>query len=176
MVPALAPGQYSVLWTSDSSQDGHILHGFYVFTAGGQGASAVGTVSGVVAGSGTPPLDSLGWASALAHWLVLLFSTAWTGALAWQLLVGSQALTHTRGAVAALAAEATDRLGIRGAGSDCWERSWPRSSRSRPRHTQPAASWISRPSETSCGRISVHSGWSGLPVCSWSRLCSCCSR
>ncbi len=107
--PALPPGQYTVLWTSDSAQDGHILHGFYVFTAGGAGASAIGSGSGAVA-TAAPDLDSTAWAGALAHWLVLLASTVWTGALALELLVLTPARFRARGAIVALADRASDRI------------------------------------------------------------------
>ena len=85
-IPALPNGQYTVLWTSDSAQDGHVLHGFYVFTVGGAGAQLLGSGSGAVAAT-WPTLDSTGLFLALAHWLVLLASTLWTGALAFELLV-----------------------------------------------------------------------------------------
>src|SRR5579871_3726518 len=37
-VPTLPDGLYSVRWISDSAQDGHVMHGFYLFTVGGPGA------------------------------------------------------------------------------------------------------------------------------------------
>ncbi|HXT35512.1 MAG TPA: CopD family protein [Chloroflexota bacterium] len=86
-LPALPPGQYSVFWTSDSSQDGHILHGFYLFTAGGAGAKTISSSPAVFASVSQPDLDPSSLAAALAHWLVLLASTIWTGALAFELLV-----------------------------------------------------------------------------------------
>jgi copper transport protein len=108
-IPALAPGQYTVLWTSDSAQDGHILSGFYVFTAGGAGATTIGSGSEAVAAA-APDLDSTALTSALAHWLVLLASTIWTGALALELLVLTPARFRARGAIVALADRASDRL------------------------------------------------------------------
>ncbi|MDB5074464.1 MAG: copper resistance protein CopC [Chloroflexi bacterium] len=109
-IPALTPGQYTVLWTSDSAQDGHILHGFYVFTAGGSGAAAIGSGSGGFAGSNTPQLDSTAWAGAIAHWLVLLASTIWAGALVLELLVLTPVRFKARGAITALANRASARI------------------------------------------------------------------
>jgi methionine-rich copper-binding protein CopC len=86
-VPALPAGQYSVFWTSDSAQDGHILHGFYLFTAGGAGARAISATPAAFSSVAQPTLDLTALAGALAHWLVLLTSTLWTGALAFELLV-----------------------------------------------------------------------------------------
>jgi len=87
MLPALPDGVYSVLWTSDSAQDGHILHGFYTFTAGGQGAATPSAAAGGIAVPQSPTLDGASLAAALAHWLVLVASALWTGALALQVLV-----------------------------------------------------------------------------------------
>ncbi len=108
-VPALPDGQYSVFWTSDSSQDGHVLHGFYTFTVGGAGAQAAGSGSGMVAVV-RPTLDSTDLVLALAHWLVLVGSTIWTGALAFELLVLRPARFHARGAIAALSGRASEHL------------------------------------------------------------------
>jgi copper transport protein len=86
-MPALPSGKYSVLWTSDSAQDGHILHGFYLFTAGGAGATAISAAPSALIAVAQPTLDTTSLANALAHWLVLLASTLWTGALALELLI-----------------------------------------------------------------------------------------
>ena len=86
-VPALAPGQYTVLWTSDSAQDGHVLHSFYVFTAGGSGAAAIGTVNEAVDDTGNPGLDGASMFTSLSRFLVLLTAALWTGALIVLLLV-----------------------------------------------------------------------------------------
>jgi YVTN family beta-propeller protein len=109
-LPALPPGPYSVFWTSDSAQDGHILHGFYVFTVGGAGATAINTSAPATAISAPPPeLDATAIASALAHWLVLIASMLWTGALALETLVLAPARTGspTRAAQAGLAQRAS---------------------------------------------------------------------
>ncbi|HWE60494.1 MAG TPA: CopD family protein [Chloroflexota bacterium] len=96
MLPALPNGQYSVFWTSDSAQDGHILHGFYVFTVGGPGAVAPAANAATIAAPQSPTLDTTALAAALAHWLVLVASALWTGALALQVLVLTPVRRATR--------------------------------------------------------------------------------
>jgi copper transport protein len=86
-VPTLPDGLYSVRWTSASAQDGHVMHGFYLFTVGGPGAVAPPGVPAAVAGSGGAALDAAGVVAALARWLVLAASALWTGAVALELLV-----------------------------------------------------------------------------------------
>ncbi|HVC79627.1 MAG TPA: copper resistance protein CopC, partial [Chloroflexota bacterium] len=109
-VPALAPGQYTVFWTSDSSSDGHILHGFYLFTVGGTGARAISTAPSAFVSTETPALDSTSLSSALAHWLVLLASTVWTGALALELLILLPARLRAGARVAEVTGRASARL------------------------------------------------------------------
>ncbi len=116
---ALPDGVYSVYWTSDSALDGHVLHGFYTFTAGGSGAVAPSAASGAIAAPQNPTLDGPAVAAALAHWLVLAASALWTGALALQILVLFPSTRATRqGAVASLCRAAgrrcvlTARLGL----------------------------------------------------------------
>lgn len=84
---ALPDGQYSVTWSSDSAQDGHILNGSYLFTAGGSGAAAPSATPGEIAAPASASLDSTSLALAAAHWLVLVTAALWTGALAFDLLV-----------------------------------------------------------------------------------------
>lgn len=109
-VPALPAGQYSVLWTSDSAQDGHILHGFYLFTAGGTGARAISVGPAALLTVNQPTLDGTAVASALAHWLVLLASTVWTGALALEMLVLGPARRPSTDEPVGLAAAASARI------------------------------------------------------------------
>ncbi|HVA89707.1 MAG TPA: CopD family protein, partial [Chloroflexota bacterium] len=109
-IPALAPGQYTVFWTSDSSSDGHILHGFYLFTVGGTGARAISTTPSTFVSPETPALDTTSLSSALAHWLVLLSSTVWTGALALELLVLLPARARAGARKAEVATRASARL------------------------------------------------------------------
>ena len=108
---ALRDGQYSVTWTSDSAQDGHILHGSYLFTAGGTGAAAPSAASGEIAAPSSASLDSTSLALAAIHWLVLVAAALWTGALALDLLVllpARRRADHT----SALALEAARRTGL----------------------------------------------------------------
>ena len=86
-IPRLADGHYSVYWTSDSAQDAHVLHGFYLFTVGGRGTLATGVAGSHAVSVAAPTLDPSGALAALAHWLVLGAGTLWTGAVALALLV-----------------------------------------------------------------------------------------
>jgi copper transport protein len=86
-VPTLPDGLYSVRWTSASALDGHIMHGFYLFTVGGPGAVAPPSVPAAIAGSDGAALDAAGLVVALAHWLVLVATALWTGAVALEVLV-----------------------------------------------------------------------------------------
>ena len=107
---ALPDGQYSVTWTSDSAQDGHILHGSYLFTAGGTGAAAPSAAPSEIAAPSSASLDSTSLALAAVHWLVLVAAALWTGALAFDLLVllpARRRADHT----SALALEAARRTG-----------------------------------------------------------------
>lgn len=75
----LAPGSYLVLWTSVSAQDGHILHGYYLFSVRvrGPGPSLAGVSSST--SQGFPDGPTL--ASLLAHWIELLAVVCWVGAV-----------------------------------------------------------------------------------------------
>jgi len=86
-VPTLPDGVYSVRWTSASALDGHVMHGFYLFTVGGPGAVAPGAVPAAITGSDGAALDGAGVVVALAHWLTLLATVIWTGALALEIVV-----------------------------------------------------------------------------------------
>jgi copper transport protein len=86
-VPTLPDGLYTVRWTSDSAQDGHIMHGFYLFSVGGPGAVPIGTIPAPITGSSDVSLDNSAVLVALAHWLVLITAMLWTGAIAFELLV-----------------------------------------------------------------------------------------
>lgn len=74
----LVPGSYLVLWTSVSAQDGHILHGYFLFSVKhqGPGPSLVGVSTG---GSGQGFPDGVTLASILAHWIELLAAVTWAG-------------------------------------------------------------------------------------------------
>ncbi len=102
--PTLPDGVYSVRWTSASAQDGHILHGFYLFTVGGPGAVSPPSAPTTIIGSAGAALDVSGLMVALAHWLVLLATTLWTGVLALEILVLAPARGQGRGELPTLAA------------------------------------------------------------------------
>lgn len=84
----LPPGAYLVLWTSVSSQDGHILHGSYLFYVKVRGPGP--SLTGVTLGSGNQSFpDATGYAALIAHWIELLAAITWAGAAAFSALVFS---------------------------------------------------------------------------------------
>jgi copper transport protein len=109
-VPTLPDGLYSVRWTSASALDGHIMHGFYLFTVGGPGAVAPPSTPAAVAGSDGAALDASGVVVALAHWLVLVATALWTGALALEVLVLTPARLGARARPPGLAAIGSCRV------------------------------------------------------------------
>ena len=108
-VPTLPDGLYSVRWTSASALDGHIMHGFYLFTVGGPDTVAPPSAPLALAGSDGASLDAPGVVVALAHWLVLVATAFWTGALALEVLVLAPARTRDPGEVLSLATLASRR-------------------------------------------------------------------
>lgn len=82
----LPPGSYLVLWTSVSAQDGHVLHGSYLFSVKrrGPGPSLAGVAIG---GTGQTFPDGPTLASILAHWIELLAAVIWVGSVAFSALV-----------------------------------------------------------------------------------------
>jgi copper transport protein len=107
-VPTLPDGVYSVRWTSASAQDGHVMHGFYLFTVGGPGAVAPPSVPAAIGAAGAS-LDAAGVAGALARWLVLAATALWTGVLALYALVLAPAAVATGPAQQTLAGAALRR-------------------------------------------------------------------
>ncbi len=82
----LPPGSYLVLWTSVSADDGHVLRGSYSFSVLVQGP--LPSLAGVALGGpsqGFPDGPTL--ASLLAHWLELLATVVWVGAVSISALV-----------------------------------------------------------------------------------------
>jgi len=82
----LPPGSYLVLWTSVSADDGHVLRGSYSFSVLVQGP--LPSLAGVSLGGpsqGFPDGPTL--ASLLAHWLELLTTVVWVGAVSISTLV-----------------------------------------------------------------------------------------
>lgn len=90
----LRPGSYLVSWTVTSADDGHVVHGAYVFSVKvrSPGALLSGSSSG---GQGFPGGDTL--AALLAHWLLLLAAVTWFGSAVFSVIVLS-ALRRTGGA------------------------------------------------------------------------------
>ncbi|GAC1626142.1 MAG: hypothetical protein NVS4B2_05220 [Chloroflexota bacterium] len=80
------PGAYLVLWTSVSAQDGHILHGSYLFFVQqrGPGPSLAGVSTGGNAQSFPGALDV---ANIVSHWVELLAVTLWAGSAAFSWLI-----------------------------------------------------------------------------------------
>ena len=77
--PHLPDGTYLVLWTSVSSQDGHVLKGAYLFSIGHRGpAPASPNLSGGANGQAFPP-DLLQFVGLLSRTLELASSALWLG-------------------------------------------------------------------------------------------------
>ncbi|MDQ2741640.1 MAG: copper resistance protein CopC [Chloroflexota bacterium] len=76
----LPAGSYLVLWTSVSAQDGHVLHGFFLFSVKvrGPGPSLAGVSAG---GSGQSFPDAPAMASLIAHFFELLAAAIWVGSV-----------------------------------------------------------------------------------------------
>jgi copper transport protein len=108
-VPTLPDGLYSVRWTSASALDGHIMHGFYLFTVGGPGAVVPPSAPAAIAGSAGAALDAPGVLVALARWLVLVATALWTGAVALETLVLAPARARAPGGALGLATIASHR-------------------------------------------------------------------
>lgn len=82
----LPPGSYLVLWTSVSADDGHVLRGSYSFSVLVQGP--LPSLAGVSLGGPRQSFpDGPTLASLLAHWLELLATVAWVGAVSFSALV-----------------------------------------------------------------------------------------
>jgi putative copper export protein/methionine-rich copper-binding protein CopC len=77
-VRPLKAGTYLVLWTSVSAQDGHILHGFYLFSVKKRGPGP--SLTGVSGGSGQGFPDTPTLVALVSHWIELVGAVAWVGA------------------------------------------------------------------------------------------------
>jgi copper transport protein len=77
--PGLPAGTYLVLWTSVSSEDGHVLKGAYLFSIGHRGPAPA--ISGLSSGSSGPsfPPDLVGLIGILARWIQLATAAIWLG-------------------------------------------------------------------------------------------------
>ena len=76
LAPTLPTGPYTVLWTSVSADDGHVLQGSYTFVVGQAGTQIV-----VPTGSGIAPLATMlfGLAHVLTDWVALCGTAIWVG-------------------------------------------------------------------------------------------------
>jgi len=76
LAPTLPTGPYTVLWTSVSADDGHVLQGSYTFVVGQAGTQIV-----VPTGSGIAPLATMrfGLARVLTDWVALCGAAIWVG-------------------------------------------------------------------------------------------------
>jgi len=120
-LPALGPGTYSVIWTSESATDGHVMSSFYTFrvaSSGGTGGvgAVTGTAGGVYGGgNGTGGVSGLlggAVAVALATWLGLMAQALWLGALVIDLAVLGPARRAGETPEGRLAAAATRPLWV----------------------------------------------------------------
>jgi len=81
---SLRPGSYLVSWTVVSADDGHVVHGSYLFSVKVRSPGLA--VSGAApSGQGFPDVDTL--AGLLAHWLQLLAAVTWFGSAAFSVFV-----------------------------------------------------------------------------------------
>lgn len=71
-LPLLAPGRFTVRWTTVSTLDGHLRRGSYVFGIGTTASAAQRVVDG--------PVDSQGWPGLVGRFVALGGLGLWTGA------------------------------------------------------------------------------------------------
>jgi len=90
-LPPLPPGIYTVVWVAQSTDDGHVTEGSFVFSIArpnGTVPSSSGSHSAGSAGSVPLPantaLDGPTILLTLATWLALLCMTFWVGGLIWE--------------------------------------------------------------------------------------------
>jgi copper transport protein len=117
-LPPLAAGTYSVFWTSESADDGHVMSSFYTFRVASPGGSAGRGVAAGLAdqrgGLAGPQADTTlsGGAvtTALFSWLALTAQTLWLGALLIDMVVLGPARRAVEESERRLALAATRRL------------------------------------------------------------------
>jgi len=116
-LPPLRPGTYSVVWTSESASDGHVMSSFYTFRVVARGAAthpgAVdAAMTGMAGASGAagPSIDGGMIAITLFSWLGLMAQALWLGALVVELAVLAPARRRSDSAEARLAWTAAPRL------------------------------------------------------------------
>ncbi len=116
-LPPLRPDTYSVVWTSESASDGHVMSSFYTFrvaahgaaTHPGANAAAMTGMAGATGASG-PAIDGGMIAITLFSWLGLMAQALWLGALVVELAVLAPARRRSDNAGARLAWVAAPRL------------------------------------------------------------------
>ncbi|HZS90182.1 MAG TPA: copper resistance protein CopC [Chloroflexota bacterium] len=109
-LPPLRAGTYSVMWTSESATDGHVMSSFYTFRVAPSGTAArLGGVGGAQAGL-APAIDGGALAVSFFTWLGLMAQALWLGALIVELAVLAPARRRVGTAEAALAWTAAPRL------------------------------------------------------------------
>ncbi len=110
-LPRLAPGTYSVFWTSESATDGHVMSSFYTFRVAPSGtAAALGAAATVTTAAAGPPIDGQAVAITAFIWLGLMAQALWLGALVVELVILTPARRRDGTAEAHLAWAATPRL------------------------------------------------------------------
>jgi len=116
-LPPLRPDTYSVVWTSESASDGHVMSSFYTFrvaahgaaTHPGANAAAMTGMAGATGASG-PAIDGGMIAITFFSWLGLMAQALWLGALVIELAVLAPARRRSDNADARLAWVAAPRL------------------------------------------------------------------
>ncbi len=118
-LPPLRPDTYSVVWTSESAGDGHVMSSFYTFRVAAHGAAthpgavdaAMTGMAGVGAtGASGPAIDGGMIAITFFSWLGLMAQALWLGALVVELAVLAPARRKSDTAEARLAWAAAPRL------------------------------------------------------------------
>ena len=88
-LPQLAPGTYTVVWVAQSTDDGHVTEGSFVFSIAQSNGTVPSLPPGHAPGTGTtvPSATTLAGPDillTLATWLALLCLTFWIGGLIWE--------------------------------------------------------------------------------------------
>ncbi len=119
-LPPLRPDTYSVVWTSESADDGHVMSSFYTFRVAAHGAAthpgaldaAMTGMAGMsgAAGASGPSIDGGMAAITFFSWLGLMAQALWLGALVVELAVLEPARRAGKIAEARLAWAAAPRL------------------------------------------------------------------
>ncbi len=98
-LPRLPAGTYTVLWVAQSTDDGHVTEGSFVFSIAQPNGTVPGLPAGHAPGSSTPlssntALDGPTILQLLATWLALLCMTFWVGGLIWETWILSPGGEH----------------------------------------------------------------------------------